>query len=71
LKYKEYNKEAIEKGFEGIMLKDPEAKYVCKRDTAWLKQKPFIEVSLTVMSTEEGTGRNQGKMGALVCEVQG
>jgi len=68
LEYKEYNKEAIEKGFEGIMLKDPEAKYVCKRDTAWLKQKPFIEVSLTVMSTEEGTGRNQGKMGALVCE---
>jgi DNA ligase 1 len=68
LDYKEYNKEAIEKGFEGIMLKDPEAKYVCKRDTAWLKQKPFIEVSLTVVSTEEGTGRNQGKMGALVCE---
>lgn len=68
LEYKEYNKEAIEKGFEGIMLKDPEAKYVCKRDTAWLKQKPFIEVSLTVVSTEEGTGRNQGKMGALVCE---
>lgn len=68
LDYKEYNKEAIEKGFEGIMLKDPESKYVCKRDTAWLKQKPFIEVSLTVVSTEEGTGRNQGKMGALVCE---
>jgi DNA ligase-1 len=30
--------------------------------------KPFIEVSLTVMSTEEGTGRLEGKLGALVCE---
>jgi DNA ligase-1 len=33
-----------------------------------LKQKPFIEVSLAVTAVEEGTGRNQGKLGALVCE---
>jgi DNA ligase-1 len=30
--------------------------------------KPFIEVSLAVTATEEGTGRNAGKLGALVCE---
>ena len=30
--------------------------------------KPFIEVSLTVRATEEGTGRNVGKLGALICE---
>jgi DNA ligase-1 len=29
--------------------------------------KPFIEVSLTINTVEEGTGRNQGKLGALVC----
>jgi len=68
LQFKEFNKEAIEKGFEGIMIKDPNAPYECKRSTSWLKQKPFIEVSLTVLETEEGTGRNEGKMGALVCE---
>jgi DNA ligase-1 len=68
LDYKDYNKKAITEGFEGIMIKDPDAKYVCKRHVAWLKQKPFIEVSLTVIETEEGTGRNVGKMGALVCE---
>jgi DNA ligase-1 len=50
------------------MIKDPYAVYECKRSTAWLKQKPFIEVSLTVVNTEEGTGRNVGKLGALVCE---
>jgi DNA ligase-1 len=58
----------VEAGFEGIMIKDPEAKYVAKRDVAWLKAKPFIEVSLTVTAVEEGTGRNVGKLGALVCE---
>jgi len=68
LEFKQYNKEAIDAGFEGIMIKDPNALYECKRSTSWLKQKPFIEVSLTVLETEEGTGRNVGKMGALVCE---
>jgi DNA ligase-1 len=68
IEYKDYNKKAIADGFEGIMIKDPDAKYQCKRDVAWLKQKPFIEVSLAVTAVEEGTGRNNGKLGALVCE---
>ena len=62
------NKRAIEGGYEGIMIKDPRAGYECKRSVAWLKLKPFIEVTLEVKNLEEGTGRNQGKLGALVCE---
>lgn len=68
LQFKEFNKDAIDKGFEGIMIKDPDAKYECKRSTSWLKQKPFIEVSLVVSAYEEGTGRNEGRLGALICE---
>ena len=68
LQFKQYNKDAIESGFEGIMIKDVDAEYVCKRHVSWLKQKPFIEVSLTIVAVEEGTGRNVGKLGALVCE---
>jgi DNA ligase-1 len=68
LQFKQYNKDAIEAGFEGIMIKDVDAEYVCKRHVSWLKQKPFIEVSLTIVAVEEGTGRNVGKLGALVCE---
>jgi DNA ligase-1 len=68
LQFKEFNKDAIDNGYEGIMIKDIDAKYECKRSVSWLKQKPFIEVRLTVLETEEGTGRNEGKMGALVCE---
>jgi len=67
-RYKEINALAIAGGYEGIMLKDADAGYKCKRSVAWLKLKPFIEVSLTVVATEEGTGKNAGKMGALVCE---
>jgi DNA ligase-1 len=67
LKYKEINALAIEGGYEGIMIKDPEAPYECKRSVAWLKLKPFIEVSLEVTDVEEGTGRNEGRLGALIC----
>jgi len=67
-RFAEINAYAIENGYEGIMIKDVDAPYECKRSTAWLKQKPFIEVSLAVKDVEEGTGRNEGRLGALVCE---
>ena len=66
--FSDYNKIAIEKGFEGIMIKDVDAPYECKRSYFMLKAKPFIEVSLEIKDTEEGTGRNAGKLGALICE---
>jgi DNA ligase 1 len=68
LEFKQYNKEAIDAGFEGIMIKDVDAKYECKRSTSWLKMKPFIEVSLSVIAVEEGTGKNLGRLGAFICE---
>lgn len=67
-RYKEINAKAIAGGYEGIMLKDLEAGYECKRSVAWLKLKPFIEVSLTVVGVEEGTGKNLGKLGAFIVE---
>ena len=66
--FNKINKDAIAGGYEGIMIKDPYAPYECKRTVNWLKQKPFIEVSLEVIDIEEGTGRNEGRLGALVCE---
>ena len=66
--FADYNKLCIDRGFEGIMVKPITGTYECKRSTLWLKVKPFIEVSLTVVDTEEGTGRNVGKLGALVVE---
>ena len=67
-RYSAINQMAIVGGYEGIMIKDPSANYECKRSASWLKLKPFIEVTLEVVAYEEGTGRNQGRLGALVCE---
>jgi DNA ligase-1 len=69
-RFKQINQDAVDGGYEGIMIKDPEAVYECKRSVSWLKLKPFIEVSLEVVDVEEGTGRNQGRLGALVCSGQ-
>ena len=66
--FADYNKLCIDKGFEGIMVKPIAGSYECKRSSLWLKVKPFIEVSLKVIDTEEGTGRNAGKLGALIVE---
>jgi DNA ligase-1 len=68
IEFQDFNKAALAAGKEGIMIKDVDAKYETKRSVSWLKQKPFIEVSLTVIAVEEGTGRNVAKLGALVCE---
>ena len=67
-RFREINADAIAGGYEGIMIKDPAAGYETKRSVAWLKQKPYIEVSLTVVGTEEGTGKNVGRLGALIVE---
>lgn len=69
-RFVELNKRAVDGGYEGVMIKDVDAPYECKRSHAWLKSKPFIEVTLEVTAVEEGTGRNQGKLGALVCAGQ-
>ena len=63
-----YATDAVDAGFEGIMIKDLGAPYECRRSTFWMKWKPFIEVSLEIKDVEEGTGRNAGRLGALVCE---
>jgi DNA ligase-1 len=66
-RFVELNKAAVDGGYEGVMIKDVNAPYECKRTHAWLKAKPFIEVTLEVIDVEEGTGRNKGRLGALVC----
>ena len=67
IEFRDYNKQMVEQGYEGILIKDPNSKWQAKRSTAWLKQKPFIEVSLEIQDVEEGTGRNVGRLGAVVC----
>ncbi len=62
-----YAKDNVNAGFEGIMIKEMQAPYICKRSTDWMKWKPTITVDLEVVGMEEGTGRNFGRLGALIC----
>lgn len=63
-----YANVAVELDYEGIMIKDIAAPYECRRSSFWMKWKPTITVDLNIIGFEEGTGRNKGRLGAIVCE---
>jgi len=65
---KRYSADAVADGFEGIMIKSLDAPYECRRSTFWMKLKPTITVDLNIVGFEEGTGRNVGRLGAIICE---
>lgn len=63
-----FARDCVDQGFEGIMIKDMEAPYLCKRSSFWMKWKPVHDYDLKVVGVEEGTGKNVGRLGALICE---
>jgi DNA ligase 1 len=63
-----FAEDAVAQGFEGIMIKDMNAPYECKRTTFWMKWKPVITVDLNIVGFEQGTGRNANRLGAIICE---
>lgn len=63
-----FAQDAVKAGYEGIMIKDLDAPYECKRSAFWMKWKPTITVDLNIVGFEEGTGRNSGRLGAIICE---
>ena len=60
--------DAVGAGYEGIMIKSVDAPYECKRSSFWMKWKPVMTVDLNIVGFEEGTGRNAGRLGAIICE---
>jgi len=63
-----YAEDAVTAGFEGIMIKDLDSPYECRRSTFWMKWKPVITVDLNIVGFEQGTGRNADRLGAIICE---
>jgi DNA ligase-1 len=63
-----FAEDAVTQGYEGIMIKAVDAPYECKRSSFWMKWKPTITVDLNIIGFEEGTGRNAGRLGAIICE---
>ena len=63
--------EASARGWEGVMLRNPDAPYERKRTRNLLKVKPVRDDEFTVVDVQPGTGKHEGRMGALVCERDG
>lgn len=55
--------------FEGVMIKDPAAPYECKRTDSWLKIKPYVSVTLEVISVDKGdpNGKFKDVIGNINC----
>ena len=61
----------VEKGYEGVMIKDPVAPYSFKRDWSVMKFKAFHDVDLSIKQLLEGTGKHSGKLGSFVVDYKG
>ncbi len=61
---------ALEQGWEGVMV-NLDTPYVCKRTDTILKVKVMSTCDLKVIGFEEGTGKNVGKLGALLVNYKG
>lgn len=59
------------KGKEGLMLNVSDGKYQCKRTDVLLKIKSMNTMDCRVIGFEEGTGKNKGKLGALIVDYKG
>lgn len=65
------HKEAVVNNQEGIMINLVNAKYVCKRTDTLLKVKEFHTVDLKIVGVQEGTGKYENSLGALLVEYKG
>lgn len=61
---------AEEHDWEGIIL-NLDTPYECKRTKNLIKVKKFFSCDIKCTDVEEGSGRNKGTLGALVCNYKG
>ncbi len=64
----ELYKVVVAKGYEGLILKRCDHLYTFKRNTTWIKLKEIKSADLKCTGVEEGTGKYEKAIGALVCE---
>lgn len=62
--------ESVElKGGEGLMLRQPKSKYEGKRGNTLFKLKSWYDAEAEVIGYAEGTGKHEGRTGALVARM--
>ena len=60
--------ELLQRGEEGIILKDKRGIWEDKRTKSQIKFKGEMECDLKIVGIEEGTGKYEGMLGAIICE---
>ena len=76
--YKGRDKEEIQKWLkwaqdnrkEGVMINLADSPYICDRTSGLLKVKRFKECEAVVRSVERGTGKNSGRLGAVIVDIK-
>lgn len=63
-------KEMLDDGQEGTILKDKTVGWSNSRSKLTVKFKEIKDIDLRVIGWNEGTGKNKGLLGALVCETE-
>ena len=58
-----------EKGAEGLMIRNPTSYYEYGRSSTILKHKSFLDADATVVGIQAGGGKHEGRMGAIICEL--
>lgn len=61
----------IAAGEEGIMINITDALYEFRRTSVLLKCKKMSDLDLPLIGFEEGTGKNAGKLGAIIVDYKG
>jgi DNA ligase-1 len=64
----DYYKSIVEKGGEGVILKNPDHVYECKRSKNWIKLKEVNECDLIIKGWYPGEGKREGFIGGFICE---
>lgn len=59
----------LEMGREGAVFKQPFVEYVFDRHESWVAVKPVETVDGKVVGFAEGTGKHEGRLGALLCNM--
>jgi DNA ligase-1 len=63
-----YYKKIIERGGEGVILKNPDHVYECKRSKNWIKLKEVNECDLEITGWYPGEGKREGLIGGFICK---
>lgn len=66
-----YYSDVRRQGGEGVIVKPTDGEYHCKRSKAWLKIKDQQTVDAPIIGLEEGTGKYQGMLGAVIVDLEG